>query len=551
MSSRRSTGRAPGLSVRLQALDEARELADGRLPEQALTSVDAVLERASTRRSLSEEHTVVGFFGATGSGKSSLFNAVTGQDLAAVAVRRPTTAEPLAAIWGAEGSEPLLDWLQVRRRHVLAEQVGRNPARNNAAREPAAGFILLDLPDFDSTALVHRQIVERLAGQVDVLVWVLDPQKYADAAVHHGFLQPLASHDAVTMIVLNQLDRLPEQDVEPVLGSLHAALAQDGLSTVPVFPVSAATGRGIEELRAAIRAVVDRRWAAEARLAADVSDAARRLGEAAGLGEEPAPAATVAKDSRHLLAERLAQAAAVDVVVEAVEKSYRRRAHARTGWPVLRWIGGLRPDPLRRLNLHRPEVEAALNRSSLPPPGPAQRAQADSAVRAFADAAGSGVPEPWRAAIRRAARASTNALPDAIDQAIASADLGARRNSWWWPVVGLLQWLALAAAVAGLLWLGLLFILGYLQLPVPQPPQVEGLPVPTLLLGAGVLLGIVLALASAVAARWVARGRARAARRRLRAAIAAVADRYVAAPVEAELARCIGFREALRTAQGG
>jgi hypothetical protein len=77
------------------------------------------------------------------------------------------------------------------------------------------------------------------------------------------------------------------------------------------------------------------------------------------------------------------------------------------------------------------------------------------------------------------------------------------------------------------------------------------LPVPTLLLGAGVLLGIVLALASAVAARWVAKGRARAARRRLRAAIAGVADRYVAAPVEAELVRCISFREALRTAQGG
>ena len=48
---------------------------------------------------------MVGFFGATGSGKSSLFNAVSGEEIATAAVRRPTTSEPLAGIWGAEGSE--------------------------------------------------------------------------------------------------------------------------------------------------------------------------------------------------------------------------------------------------------------------------------------------------------------------------------------------------------------------------------------------------------------------------------------------------------------
>jgi hypothetical protein len=28
----------------------------------------------------------------------------------------------------------------------------------------------------------------------DMFVWVLDPQKYADAAIHNRYLAPLASH---------------------------------------------------------------------------------------------------------------------------------------------------------------------------------------------------------------------------------------------------------------------------------------------------------------------------------------------------------------------
>src|SRR4051812_26926576 len=160
MSRHRGKPEASLLEARLEALNSAAELAEDVLPKAEFAPINDVLERASTRRSLSAEHTVVGFFGATGSGKSSLFNAVSGTHHATVAARRPTTSEPLAGIWGTAGSEPLLDWLQVARRHFVAdESLGGH-----------GGLILLDLPDFDSTAVEHREIVERLAGQVDVLV---------------------------------------------------------------------------------------------------------------------------------------------------------------------------------------------------------------------------------------------------------------------------------------------------------------------------------------------------------------------------------------------
>lgn len=536
MSRQTTTREAARLQRRLEALNQAGELAAGALPEETLQEVRQVIERAGSRRSLSAEHTVVGFFGATGSGKSSLFNAVSGAEIATAAARRPTTSEPLAGIWEAEGSEPLLDWLEVRNRHHAAPVPG--------FADEDTGLILLDLPDFDSTRAANREIVQRMVGLVDVLVWVLDPQKYADAAVHNDFLAPLAAHGAVTLVVLNQIDRLPEQDVRPVLESLQGILAREGLGKVQVLAASALTGAGVDKVRTAIRQVAVQRQAVSQRLAADVTRAAARLGQASGEGEP----AGVKPASRARLAEELATAANVPLVVEAVVRSYRQEATRRTGWPVTRWLVRFQPDPLRRLNLRRDGGRPELNRTSLPPSGAPERARTDAAVREFADAASDGAPGPWRAVLRAAAREGREQLPDTLDQAIASTDLKAGRKSWWWTVFNIIQWLALLAALGGFAWLGVLAALGYLQLPVPGVPMVEGWPVPTVMIAGGALLGVVLAVAARFIAGAVARARGGTARRRLQAAVESVAARLIVGPVEAELGRLRTFRTALREA---
>ena len=523
------------LDDRLQSLQDARELGEGVVPDEALQEAFDVLERASSRRSLSADHTVVGFFGATGSGKSSLFNAVSGAEVATAAARRPTTSEPLAGVWGATGSEALLDWLEVGNRHQAAAVDGFADERT--------GLILLDLPDFDSTRAANREIVQRMVGMVDVLVWVLDPQKYADAAVHNGFLAPLATHGAVTLVVLNQVDRLPEHDVQPVLDSLHAILAGEGLGKVRVLASSAVTGAGIADVRAAIRKAAVQRQSQSRRLAADVTKAAEDLRRASGEGD----AAGVRSAARTRLAEELAVAANVPAVVRAVGQSYRLESVRRTGWPVTRWLSRFRPDPLRRLNLRR-DAPAALNRTSLPPAGAPERARTDAAVREFADAASAGAPGPWRAAIRGTARAGRDRLPDLLDQAIAGTDIGANRKAWWWGAFNVVQWLALLTVLGGLGWLGVLAGLAYLQLPVPDVSRVEGWPVPTLMIAFGVVLGILLAVTGRFLAAGAARARAAKARRRLNSAVAATAQELVVAPVEEDIARLAAFNKALRKA---
>ena len=111
--------------------------------------------------------------------------------------------------------------------------------------------MLLDLPDFDSIEASHRAEVDRLVRVVDLLVWVVDPQKYADASLHEGYLRPLAGHAAAMLVVLNQVDLLAGQG-DRAREDLRRVLGGYGLGDVPVLAVSARTGEGTEQLRAEI-----------------------------------------------------------------------------------------------------------------------------------------------------------------------------------------------------------------------------------------------------------------------------------------------------------
>ncbi|GAB3819217.1 hypothetical protein GCM10027605_73070 [Micromonospora zhanjiangensis] len=91
---------ADALLDRVRAVDRFRHEAEGHLPDDLLVAAHTVVERAGTRLALSQDHTVVALAGATGSGKSSLFNALARITLSPVGVRRPTTGVAYACVWG-------------------------------------------------------------------------------------------------------------------------------------------------------------------------------------------------------------------------------------------------------------------------------------------------------------------------------------------------------------------------------------------------------------------------------------------------------------------
>jgi GTP-binding protein EngB required for normal cell division len=520
------------LDRRLTALAEAVEVADGRLEPEAVEAARAVTRKAGVRLGLGIENTVVALAGPTGVGKSLLFNVLSGAELATVGRRRPTTSEGQAAVWG-DGADPLLDWLQIGRRHRV---------------DPGAlrGLTLLDLPDFDSVEGAHRLEVDRIVALADLVVWVVEPQKYADASLHDGYLRPLRTHGAAMAVVLNQADLLSQSEVGAWKDDVSRLLADDGLRTVPVLVVSARTGEGLDSLRRVLAERVAARDAAVARLAADVDAAARTLRERCGEGRP----AGIQRGDRERLVTALEEAAGVPTVVRAVDAGHRHRGTLATGWPFVRWVRRFRPDPLRRLRLRDRAQDGAPEpgRTSLPPPSEVQHAQVATAARALADGAVAGLPAPWPTLVRDAATANEGRVADRLERAVGGTDLRVTRPRWW-SVAAVLQGLLALTVVAGLVWLLALAVFGYLRVDDVIPtPEVRGVPVPTWLLLGGASAGVVLAFLARLANGIGARRRSRRAAGALRRQVEEVAQELVIGPVEQELEAHERLRTALAAA---
>lgn len=533
---RKLVTRGTDVGARIDGLATATEAARGRLDDELVERAATVVDRGASRLRLSAHHTVVGIAGATGSGKSSTFNALTGLELSAVGVRRPTTSWATACVWGTEGAAELLEWLGIPPRHQTTRDSMLDTRRESNALE---GVVLLDLPDHDSTEVAHHLEVDRLVALADMFVWVLDPQKYADAAIHDRYLAPLRSHSEVMVVVLNHIDTVPEDRREAMVEDVRRLLAADGIPEVPVIPISARQGLGLDSLREEIgRRVADKRMTA-GRIEADVRAAAAELRSAVG----DAPTRTLSADRVAALDSALAEAAGVPAIVEAVERSARWRAGRATGWPLVSWTSRLRPDPLKKLELDLGADARSLRGSgtALPQATAVQRARIDSEVRALADDVSQGLAAPFAESVRAASTARLDEVGDRIDTAVRGVDLDAVRLPVWAGAVRVLQWLLVLAALGGAAWSAAALASGGLS----DLPRVAGVALPLLLLGGGVLLGVLLALLCRGLVSGTARSRAASADSRLRTAVSEVSAELVVAPVETELAAYTAVRTGL------
>jgi GTP-binding protein EngB required for normal cell division len=455
--------------------------------------------RGGTRLRLSPDHTVVALAGATGSGKSSLFNALARMELSPVSELRPTTDAAHACVWGAEQPAPLLDWLGVDRwRRFLRESV------LDAERELSLrGLVLLDLPDMDTVADVHRLEVDRLVGLADLVVWVLDPQKYADQAVHEEYLRRMDPLREVTVVVFNQVDRLAPADASRCLADLTRLVEADGLAGIPIIATSALTGEGVGDLRALLEKTVADRGAAAARLEAELATALSVV--APLVGPDIGPDA-VSRETVGELADRLSVAAGVTAVAADAERVYLQRAGV----------------PGRRRRDRGVPVGIV----------PADPVAVAVAVRRVAARVAAGLPTPWPDEVRRVVTADLDRLPDALSGALASARPRPPHVPLW-RLARLVWWLAVLAVAAGIGWSGF-YATARADGTTPDLPDVGGIAWPLLLLAGGSLVALPLLLVG----RPIAAGRARRYRSRvdgrLREATTAVA-RDVLGPVRGVL----------------
>jgi hypothetical protein len=192
-----------------------------------------------------------------------------------------------------------------------------------------------------------------------------------------------------------------------------------------------------------------------------------------------------------------------------------------------------------------------VDRTSVPATGAMQRSAVDMAVRALADTASEGLPDPWPGTIQQAARSRLDGMPDSLDRVVATTDLGLRQPPMWWRVAAIAQGVFAGAAVGGALWLGMLFLLSLFRESDPVSPAVGAVPWPTLLLFGGLALGLLSAAAVRPLAAMGARRARAVAETRLRDAIGVLGRERVIAPVRAELSAYASLREALEGVRRG
>ncbi|MFI9485644.1 GTP-binding protein [Promicromonospora sp. NPDC052451] len=266
------------LSARTEDLGRALQIAGSRLDDTVFGKVASSVAGVRERLALGVDHTVVALAGGTGSGKSSTFNKISRLTFADVGVKRPTTAKVTACSW-SDDATALLDWLGVERER----RITRSGELDAADEAGLAGLVLLDLPDHDSVAPGHRDVVDKVLPLVDLLVWVVDPQKYADDALHTGYLRDSSGMQASTVVVLNQIDTVPVGQRDNLVNDVKRLLRDDGLDEVPVVAASTKTDIGIADLRGLLEQTVARRSVSAGRAAGELDAAAALL-----LGQTPA-----------------------------------------------------------------------------------------------------------------------------------------------------------------------------------------------------------------------------------------------------------------------
>ncbi len=208
-----------------------------------LESAEQILARIN---SLELSSLTMGLVGGTGVGKSTVLNALAGAPIATTSHRRPQTDKVLIYRF-REAPIP---------ERILKSTIPYREFLHDA--ESVKSILLCDLPDFDSIKEANRQQVLNFLEHLDVLVWVVSPEKYADGRFY-SFLEEVPKSEQNFYFVLNKVDLFfsdQEENSEKggheslgrVLGVFQQHLSGKGISHPMVFAVSAAEALRQENL---------------------------------------------------------------------------------------------------------------------------------------------------------------------------------------------------------------------------------------------------------------------------------------------------------------
>lgn len=204
------------------------------LPSRTVNAYQKKAEALLEKAQVPGELLYVAIVGGTGVGKSMLINALAGSEISSPSDRRPFTDRGVVYRHreAARGLE--------RISHLVREPDALHD------RELIRDLALLDLPDFDSTEENNRRTVMQILPDMDCIIWVTSPEKYADAAFYK-LVKQTAIHRENFTFVFNKADELlgngksdSQGRLKELLGDLAFRLKDEaGIDQPRIFCISA------------------------------------------------------------------------------------------------------------------------------------------------------------------------------------------------------------------------------------------------------------------------------------------------------------------------
>ncbi|HEU4864101.1 MAG TPA: GTPase domain-containing protein [Candidatus Limnocylindria bacterium] len=453
-----------------------------------------VARRVARRAGFGGAVYVMALAGGTGVGKSSVLNALAGEEVSPAKSVRPTTDAPVAWVPADKRDEldALLDWLKVG---SIVTHEGRE----------LDDVAILDLPDIDSVRVEHRATVDALLPRIDAVTWVVDPEKYDDHR-EHAYWRSLVPHADRLRFVLNKADRLTDSDVKIVADDLRARLIASGIPRPEVHVVSAVRGTGIDGLREALADAGHAKVIIATKLETDRAAAAERLGRSVGLDADEGYRPLLAPEDRERRTREAIDGALelvdLDGLARQVRGAVMHRARVGGGSFLGRLIAlassftgrrGRQADPGAYLRAWR--SRGAMGRVLNP-------------LRAAMVEAAGGLPPSSRGRVLHALGAPSAEADVArvIDRAVAEGGPLEIPRSPLWPVIGALQVVVGAVLLFAVAWMVVLFVAGGgVPVATVSAPLLGPIPMPLALLTASVLISALLGWMLGLHAGWIGR----------------------------------------------
>ena len=181
---------------------------------------------------------VIVLLGPTGSGKSSLINAIAGAPVSLTGVLRPTTRH--AVVVATPGDARAV----VDEGPLSAIPPDRIEVREEGSRP---GVVVVDAPDVDSVEHDNRALADTLLELADLCVFVTTATRYADR-VPWEVLARAGQRRIPLVVVVNRLP--PGEDAAAVLTDVDRLLGRTALAALDVLAVPEgalnATGHGLD-----------------------------------------------------------------------------------------------------------------------------------------------------------------------------------------------------------------------------------------------------------------------------------------------------------------